>query len=136
LNVKMDHIEAWTEGRRAVAARYESLLASECYGKPAPHPQCRHVYHVYAVQVSDRDAVQKALQTAGVGTGIHYPVPVHLQKAYANLGYRPGDLPVTEALAQRFLSLPMYPELGAEQIAEVVTTLRGAATGLDPVHAV
>ena len=141
LNVKMDHIEAWTEGRRAVAAEYDRLLAGKGYGKPAPPPQYRHVYHVYAVQVPDRDRVQKALQAAGVGTGIHYPVPVHLQKAYANLGYGPGDLPVTEALARRFLSLPLYPELRREQIAEVVMSLeeasdaRAASPGLDPIHA-
>ena len=140
LNVKMNHIEAWTEGRRAVAAEYDRLLAGKGYGKPAPPPEYRHVYHVYAVQLAARDRVQKALQTAGIGTGIHYPVPVHLQKAYASLGYGPGDLPVTEGLARRFLSLPMYPELRPEQIAEVVLRLeeasdvREASPGLDPIH--
>jgi dTDP-4-amino-4,6-dideoxygalactose transaminase len=141
LNVKMNHIEPWTEGRRAVAAEYDRLLAGKGYGRPAPPPQYRHVYHVYAVQLAGRDRVQKALQTAGIGTGIHYPVPVHLQRAYANLGCGPGDLPVTEALARRFLSLPMYPELRPEQIAEIVMRLdeacggRAASAGLDSVAA-
>jgi dTDP-4-amino-4,6-dideoxygalactose transaminase len=141
LNVKMNHIEAWTEGRGAAAAQYDRLLAGKRYGNPAPPPQYRHAYHVYAVQVADRQRVQKALQTAGIGTGIHYPIPVHQQKAYADLGYGPGDLPVTEALAQRFLSLPMYPELQPEQIAEVVMRLdeasgvQTAAPGFHPAHA-
>jgi dTDP-4-amino-4,6-dideoxygalactose transaminase len=126
LKVKMDYIEQWTEGRRAVASEYDQLLAESRYSHPAPPAHSRHVYHVYAIQVSDRDLVQKALEAAGVGTGIHYPVPVHLQKAYADLGYGPGDLPVTEALADRFLSLPIYPELSAEQAAAVVRELERA----------
>jgi dTDP-4-amino-4,6-dideoxygalactose transaminase len=126
LNVKMDYIEAWTEGRRAVAAKYDRLIAfGECK-RPKPPPDFRHVYHVYAIQVGQRDHVQKKLQAAGIGTGIHYPIPVHLQKAYSNLGYRPGDLPVTETLANRFLSLPIYSELQTEQIATVVEALADA----------
>ena len=127
LNVKMDHIEAWTEARRAVASHYDRLLASSRYRRPAPPSHCRHVYHVYAIELAQRDEVQKALQAAGIGTGIHYPVPVHLQKAYADLGYGPGDLPVTEALADRFLSLPIYAELRPEQVAEVVRGLEQAS---------
>jgi dTDP-4-amino-4,6-dideoxygalactose transaminase len=141
LKVKMNYIEEWTEGRRAVASQYDRLLASNHYGIPEPHRHCRHVYHVYAVQVPRRDQVQKALHTTGISTGIHYPIPVHLQKAYAKLGYGPGDLPVTEALAQQFLSLPMYPELRPEQIAEVVMRLdeacdaRATQAGMQPMHA-
>ena len=127
LKVKMNYIEAWTEARRAVAFHYDRLLASSHYGRPAPPPHCRHVYHVYAIQLPDRDKVQKALQAAGVGTGIHYPVPVHLQKAYANLGYGRGDLPITEAVADRFLSLPIYAELRPEQVAEIVLRLDNAS---------
>jgi dTDP-4-amino-4,6-dideoxygalactose transaminase len=134
LKVKMNYIEAWTEARRAAASHYDRLLAGKRYGKPAPPSHCRHVYHVYAVQVADREMVQKALQAAGVATGIHYPIPVHLQKAYSNLGCGPGDLPVTEALASRFLSLPMYPELRQDQIAEVVRALENADVAA-PVHA-
>jgi dTDP-4-amino-4,6-dideoxygalactose transaminase len=84
------------------------------------------VYHVYAIELSHRDDVQKALHSVGIGTGIHYPVPVHLQKAYAHLKYTPGDFPITEALADRFLSLPIYAELRPEQIAEVILALEKA----------
>ena len=127
LKVKMDYIEAWTEARRAVASHYERLLASSGYGRPAPPSHCRHVYHVYAIELAQRDGVQQALQAAGIGTGIHYPVPVHLQKAYEDLGYGRGDFPVTEALADRFLSLPIYAELRPEQVAEVILRLEQAS---------
>jgi len=141
LKVKMNYIEAWTEGRRAVASHYDRLLTGKLYGRPAPPPHCRHVYHVYAVEVPERDRVQKALHAAGVGTGIHYPIPVHLQKAYANLGCGPGDLPVTESVARRFLSLPMYAELRPDQVAEVVQRLDEACragavqASVQPMHA-
>jgi dTDP-4-amino-4,6-dideoxygalactose transaminase len=128
LKVKMNYIEAWTEGRRAVASHYDRLLAGKRYGKPAPRPDCRHVYHVYAIEVAERDKVQTALHATGVATGIHYPIPVHLQKAYADLGYGWGDFPVTEAVAGRFLSLPIYPELRPDQVAEVVQRLESASS--------
>jgi dTDP-4-amino-4,6-dideoxygalactose transaminase len=126
LNVKMQYIEAWTEARRRVAADYDRLLAKSGYNRPAPPSHCRHVYHVYAVTLSHRDDVQKTLQEEGIATGIHYPVPVHLQKAYANLKYKQGDFPVTESLAGRFLSLPIYAELRPEQVLEVVLALEKA----------
>jgi dTDP-4-amino-4,6-dideoxygalactose transaminase len=123
LNVKMQYIETWTEARRVVACHYDRLLAKSSCNRPALPPHCRHVYHVYAIELSHRDDVQKALHAAGIATGIHYPVPVHLQKAYADLKYKLGDFPVTEALADRFLSLPIYAELRPEQVAEVVLAL-------------
>jgi dTDP-4-amino-4,6-dideoxygalactose transaminase len=126
LNVKMDHIENWTEGRRSIAAHYNRLLADSRCQLPAPPCYSRHVYHVYAIRVADRDRVQRALSAAGIGTSIHYPVPVHLQKAYGDLGYRPGDLPVTEAVADQFLSLPIYPELRPDEVVEVVSELKRA----------
>jgi dTDP-4-amino-4,6-dideoxygalactose transaminase len=126
LGVKMDYIEDWTEGRRAVAAQYDQLLANGPCRWPASPPQSRHVYHVYAIRVADRDKVQKALETAGIGTGIHYPIPVHLQRAYSDLGHQRGDLPITEALAEEFLSLPIYAELQPDQVAEVVVELKRA----------
>jgi dTDP-4-amino-4,6-dideoxygalactose transaminase len=126
LNVKMNYVEAWTEARRAVAATYDRLLTDDRYQRPAPTIDGRHVFHVYAITVDRRDEVQAAIQAAGIGTGIHYPVPVHLQKAYAGLGNQPAPLPVTETLAKRFLSLPMYAELQPEQISEVARALETA----------
>jgi dTDP-4-amino-4,6-dideoxygalactose transaminase len=127
LNVKMAYIESWTEARQTVASHYDRLLARAQFKRPAPPPHCRHVYHVYAVEVEHRDQVQKALSAAGIGTGSHYPVPVHLQKAYGELGYGRGDFPVTEAIANRFLSLPIYAELQPEQVANVVLELENVS---------
>jgi dTDP-4-amino-4,6-dideoxygalactose transaminase len=123
LNVKMKYLEAWTEARRAVARIYDSRLSNDRYLRPQPAADTRHVFHVYAVTIDRRDTVLAALQAAGIGVGIHYPVPVHLQKAYAGLAREPMPLPVTEALARRFLSLPVYPELQTNQIEEVVHVL-------------
>jgi dTDP-4-amino-4,6-dideoxygalactose transaminase len=123
LNVKMNYIEAWTEARRSVASYYDRLLEKHRCRRPVPPPHSRHVYHVYAVGLAQRDEAQKALQAAGIGVGIHYPVPVHLQKAYEDLGYGAGDLPITERLANQFLSLPIYAELQLEQVSEVVMEL-------------
>jgi dTDP-4-amino-4,6-dideoxygalactose transaminase len=123
LNVKMNYIEAWTEARRSVASYYDHLLEKHRCRRPAPPPHSRHVYHVYAVGLAQRDRAHKALQAAGIGIGIHYPVPVHRQKAYASLGYGTGDFPVTELLANQFLSVPIYAELRSEQVCEVVMEL-------------
>ncbi len=127
LNVKMNHIESWTDARRSLAERYDRLLSDLHLAGPQPPWYSRHVYHVYAVRLSRRDDAIILLREAGIDVGIHYPVPVHLQKAYAELGYQPGDLPVTEMLANEFLSLPIYPELLPEQVAEVVSTLKRVA---------
>jgi dTDP-4-amino-4,6-dideoxygalactose transaminase len=127
LNVKMDYIDGWTEGRRSAARQYDHLLAGSRFRLPAPPPHSRHVYHVYAVRVPDRDRVQRALQAAGIGTGIHYPIPVHLQEAYAELAYRAGDFPVSEAAADQFLSLPLFPEIRPDQLAMVAAEVKLAA---------
>lgn len=126
LNVKLDYIERWTEARRSLAERYNELLSELSFARPQPSWDARHVYHVYSVRLQRRDDALTLLRDAGIGAGIHYPIPVHLQKAYAELGYRPGDLPVTESLANDFLSLPIYPELLPDRAAEVVSTLRNA----------
>jgi dTDP-4-amino-4,6-dideoxygalactose transaminase len=123
LNVKMDYIEAWTQKRRAAAARYDGLLAGSSLLRPSSPAEARHVYHVYAIGHPRRDEAIKTLQTAGVGVGVHYPVPVHRQPAYAEFARETGDLPVTDGLAARFLSLPIYPELTAEQAATVIDEL-------------
>jgi dTDP-4-amino-4,6-dideoxygalactose transaminase len=127
LNVKMNHIESWTEARRSIAARYDRMLSDLPFAHPRPPGHSRHVYHVYAVRLPRRDDALTILQDAGIGVGIHYPVPVHLQKAYSELGPGAGDLPVTETLAKEFLSLPIYPELHPEQVAEVACGLKKVA---------
>ncbi|MFZ1426439.1 MAG: DegT/DnrJ/EryC1/StrS family aminotransferase [Geminicoccaceae bacterium] len=127
LRAKLPYLERWTEARRAHAARYDRLLAGTGIVVPRAVPGLRHVYHVYAVQLAERDAVRRRLADAGIGLGIHYPVPVHLQPAYADLGYRPGDFPIAERFAAGTLSLPMYPQLSAEQISTVVDALCAVA---------
>lgn len=123
LGVKMDHIENWTEARRKIAARYDALLSETDIVRPSPPADCRHVYHVYSICVSDRDRVRTELNDMGIQSGIHYPVPVHLQKAYEEFGHGKGSLPVTEKLADAFLSLPMYPEMPSESADEVIEGL-------------
>lgn len=125
LNVKLPHLTQWNEARRANAARYNAALAQSGLVLPREMDYARHIYHVYAVQTDNRDDLQKHLTAAGVQSGVHYPIPIHLQPAYASLGYKRGDLPATEELAERVLSLPMFPELSNEQIdrvAEAVTS--------------
>jgi len=119
LRVKLRYLEQWTALRKERAATYGRLLEGAGMKMPAAVPSTEHVYHVYAIRASDRDGLQKHLQENQVQTNIHYPVPVHLQKAYAINGYREGDLPVTEQVSRETLSLPMYPELSAEQQAFV-----------------
>lgn len=124
LRVKLRHLDAWTEARRAHARRYDELL-SEVLPTPVEMPYARHVYHVYVVRTAVRERVERALAEAGVQTVVHYPVPVHLQPAWADLGYGPGSFPVAEQAAREVLSLPMYPELTEDAIvgvAEVVTS--------------
>jgi dTDP-4-amino-4,6-dideoxygalactose transaminase len=124
LGVKLRYLERWTEARRAHAATYARLLAGTGVSVPRERPGGRHVHHVYAVRLAQRDAWRAALTDAGVQTGVHYPIPVHLQPAYADLGYERGDFPVAERLAEEVLSLPMFPELTETQIGEVAAVLR------------
>ncbi|UPK30535.1 DegT/DnrJ/EryC1/StrS family aminotransferase [Bradyrhizobium sp. 195] len=135
LNVKLDYLERWTEARRSLAERYNELLSELPFARPRPPSHSRHVYHVYSIRLQRRDDALTSLRDASIGAGIHYPIPVHLQKAYAELGYQAGDLPVTEMLANDFLSLPIYPELLPDRATEVVSTLRSAGA-LRPSEAV
>ncbi|HEX8889936.1 MAG TPA: DegT/DnrJ/EryC1/StrS family aminotransferase [Pyrinomonadaceae bacterium] len=123
LGVKLKHLEEWNELRREHAARYGELLQESSLILPQEMPYSGHIYHLYVVQSERRDALQKALSEAGVQTGIHYPIPVHLQPAYASLGHQPGDFPEAERQAERVLSLPMYPELTDEQLAQVANAI-------------
>jgi dTDP-4-amino-4,6-dideoxygalactose transaminase len=126
LRVKLRHLERWTDSRRRHAARYNTLLKDSGLGLPEEMPYARHVYHLYTVRVRDRAAVRASLDAAGIQTGLHYPVPVHLQPAYADLGYRAGQFPESERAAAEVLSLPMFPELTSDQIAIVGEALTSA----------
>lgn len=119
LRVKLRHLEGWTEARRARAAEYDTLLAGAAARPVGASADARHVYHLYAVLSDDRDALRAALAAEGVQTGVHYPCPVHLEPAYADLGYREGDFPVSESASRRTLSLPMYPEIAPADVARV-----------------
>jgi dTDP-4-amino-4,6-dideoxygalactose transaminase len=111
LRVKLPHLDAWNDSRRKIASLYGELLAGSRAALPHSSPDVEHVWHLYVVQVEDRQRVQDELAAQGIGTGIHYPVPIHLQEAYSDRGYEPGAFPATEAAAKRVLSLPMYPEM-------------------------
>jgi dTDP-4-amino-4,6-dideoxygalactose transaminase len=116
LGVKLRHLDSWTKARRGLAARYNSLFAgSEAVDTPFEASGVKHVYHVYAVRTRRRDELAEYLGKHGVSTVIHYPIPLHLQPAYRDLGYRPGDFPVAEKLAREVLSLPLYPEMTTGQ---------------------
>jgi dTDP-4-amino-4,6-dideoxygalactose transaminase len=119
LRVKLRYLEQWTNLRIAHAARYAELLAESDLTLPYVRAEAKHVYHVYAVLCDRRRELMEFLNARGVQTGIHYPYPVHLLRAYADLGYRAGDFPVSERIAKQELSLPMYPELSESQIITV-----------------
>ncbi len=116
LRVKLPHLDEWNASRRSNAERYTRLLKDTSVRTPVERPGCRHVYHLYVIETSHRDELKAWLHDKGVGTGIHYPIPIHEQLPLQGYGYRPGSLPVTESLAKRILSLPMYPELTEEQV--------------------
>lgn len=125
LRVKLRYLETWNARRRAIAARYAEALADlPDLMLPREQPWAYHVYHLYVVRTPRRDALQQHLQAHGVGTQVHYPVPVHLQEAYQDLGYRPGALPETERAAREILSLPLYPELTDAQVDHVCASVR------------
>jgi len=130
LSVKLRHLAEWNEQRRAAAGRYDELFASaEGVILPFKPEWSRPVYHLYVIRVEDRVAMQGVLADAGIGTGIHYPVPLHLQKAYAGFGYKTGDFPVTERVSAEILSLPMFPQLTSQQSAEVAGKVLAAKVG-------
>jgi dTDP-4-amino-4,6-dideoxygalactose transaminase len=130
LRVKLRYIEAWTEARRTHAAQYNQLLANSGLTTPVALSHNRHVYHVYAVRTTQREWLQQQLNEQGVQTGIHYPIPVHLQTAYSDLGYQAGDFPHSELAASEVLSLPMYPELTAAQVSQVADSLQNILQGV------
>ena len=123
LRVKLRRLEAWTEARRAAAARYDRLFASSGVATPMAMDYARHVYHVYAIRTGQRQQWQDGLHARGIQTGIHYPIPVHLLPAFADLGYRAGQFPHSEQAANEVLSLPMFPELTESQCEEVAQAI-------------
>jgi dTDP-4-amino-4,6-dideoxygalactose transaminase len=127
LRVKLRHLTAWNEQRRAHAAAYARLLENAVL-LPQTAPWAEPVWHLYVVRAENRDELRRALADEGISTGMHYPLPLHLQPALAQLGYAAGDFPVTEEWARTLLSLPMFPELEAaeiERVADVVTRVGG-----------
>jgi dTDP-4-amino-4,6-dideoxygalactose transaminase len=126
LDVKLSHLDEWNAARRRHAAAYDARLSAIGIAPPVRHSEEAHVFHLYVIEVEHRDGVVAALRERGIQTGIHYPIPIHLQSAYAELGLRPGAFPRTERSAQRVLSLPMFPELTEEQIDLVTDALASA----------
>jgi len=131
LGVKLKHLDAWTEARRRLANRYLDALADLPLGLPSEAPDSRHVWHLFVVQHPQRDLLRLQLEQKRIQTGLHYPVPVHLQKAYAHLGHREGDFPVAERIARECLTLPLYPELTDAAQDRVVEALRDALQGIE-----
>jgi dTDP-4-amino-4,6-dideoxygalactose transaminase len=119
LRVKLRYLEGWIEARRRNAALYTQLLAGTDVVTPVEMPEATHVYHLYVIRVPQRDALQTHLRERGIGAAIHYPVPVHLQPFYAEDGFRQGQFPATEQVCDEILSLPMFPEMAAEQVRYV-----------------
>ncbi len=130
LSAKLPFLEDWTEARRRHAARYDEAFAGLDGVRPPPvAPGNRHVYNQYTIRATSRDALRASLDAAGVGSGIYYPVPLHLQECFAPLGGRVGDLPVAEQAVREVLSLPVYPELTESQLDTVIDAVREGVTG-------
>jgi len=130
INVKIRHLDRWTAARQANAERYRTLfteaglVANGAVGLPYAVPGARHIYNQFVIRVAHRDALRAYLQEQGIGTEVYYPVPLHLQKCFASLGYQEGDCPESETAAQQTLALPIYPELTDEQLGHVVATIK------------
>lgn len=125
LRVKLRHVDEWNARRQVLASAYRNAL-SEVPGitLPTTAPDCDHVFHLFVVRCHDRDGLRRALEMDGIATAVHYPIPLHLQPAFANLGYRSGDFPQAEAAAREVVALPLYPELSDEAVAFVCDRIR------------
>jgi dTDP-4-amino-4,6-dideoxygalactose transaminase len=126
LSVKLRHLEEWTRKRREIAKIYHELLMNSEVITPVEAPRVKHIYHLYVVRTPQREAVQAALKTKEIETGIHYPIPLPHLQAYRHLGHTSEDFPVTTRYSKEILSLPMYPELSKAQIEYVCDQLRNA----------
>jgi dTDP-4-amino-4,6-dideoxygalactose transaminase len=129
LRVKLRYLEGWTQARRTAAAHYDRLFEGTGVVAPKAASYARHVYHIYAIRTKHRQAWQEALLAQGIQSGIHYPTPVHLLPAFADLGYKAGQFPHSEQAANEVLSLPMFPELTAAQCEEVARAVVNLAGG-------
>jgi dTDP-4-amino-4,6-dideoxygalactose transaminase len=130
LNVKLKYLIGWTEGRQSVAKIYDSLLeGADGITLPKTHENVGHVFHLYVIQVDDRDEVMARLDKEGIGTAIHYPTPMPFMPAYARFSHTPKDFPVADRLSKRILSIPMFPELTESEIAYVCEQLKQIVTG-------
>lgn len=125
LGAKLPHLDAWNARRREIADYYTELLTNTGIVTPYVPPHVKPVYHIYAVRAKNRDGLQKHLKERGIETGIHYPIPLHLQPVYQNLGYKAGNFPHAEKAASVILSLPMYPELTDAQVQQIVDAVKG-----------
>jgi dTDP-4-amino-4,6-dideoxygalactose transaminase len=130
LRAKLGHLVAWTDRRRALAARYEEGLRDAGVEIPVEQPYARAVYHLYVIRHPRRDALAAALRERGIGTLVHYPIPLHLQHAFAELGRKKGDFPVAERAAAEILSIPLFPEMTDGQAEAVIRAIREVAPGL------
>ena len=124
LSTKLKYLDEWNQARRALAQQYDRKLAGSGVTIPVEMPYARHVYHLYMIQAPERDRLREALTARGIETGLHYPVPVHLEQAYGHLNYHAGDFPVSERLAQNSVSLPIYPEMGLEAVDYVASAIQ------------
>ena len=124
LRVKLRHLDRWSEARARNADLYDKLFEGSRAGRPYRDPRARHIFNQYCIRTPKREELRKHLADRGIGTEVYYPVPLHLQKCFAALGYKEGDLPHSEAAANETLALPIYPEVGEERIRYVVQCVR------------
>lgn len=134
LRVKLRHLQDWTDARRRIARRYDESLEGASMQLPCEMEYARHVYHLYTVRHPDRDAFVKALAADGIATGVHYPIPIHLQPAWADLGYHTGSFPEAERASMEVVSLPLYPEMTDAQIDGIVSAVRRLVPALSNVE--
>ena len=124
LNVKFKYLAKWTQQRREIAQIYDKSLKDFDVIIPVADPRAKHVFHLYVIRVKNRERLEKTLAQNGISTGVHYPAPLHLQKAYQHLGYKRGDLPVTERCCEEILSLPLFPELTSLELDRIIEVIR------------
>jgi dTDP-4-amino-4,6-dideoxygalactose transaminase len=123
LRVKLPRLERWIEARRALAAEYDRLLEDSSVVPPQVTPDSRHVYCLYTIRAPDRDALQRGLEAAGIQSAVHYPLPIHLMRAYSDTRYKAGDFPVAEDCARSVLSLPLDPRMTTSQVEQVASSI-------------